>query len=199
MSGANVGDWVGPLSSGLEWLFGGDYPVAPLQVRHIVMRAVLVYLAGIAIVRIGKSRLIGRISALDVLIGFVLGSLMGRGITGSASLSGTGASCATIVAMHWLLTLMACRWHWFGDLVKGRSHLIVQDGQPLPGALRRHHLSPHDLEEEFRLRGVADIRQVREAFKERNGEVSVLTYRVPPQILEIAVAEGVQTVRIKLE
>lgn len=199
MSDPSIGHWFDQLSSGLHFLFGGDYPRVSLLVHQVVMRAALVYVVGLALVRVGKSRLIGRITALDVLIGFVLGSLLGRGITGSASLSGTAASCATLVALHWLLTRLACRWHWFGDLVKGRSYLIVQDGQPLHDSLLRHHISPHDLEEELRLRGVADIQQVRQAYKERNGEVSVLTYQPAPRVLEIAVENGVQTVRIKLE
>jgi uncharacterized membrane protein YcaP (DUF421 family) len=168
MSGHEIGVW-------LHNLLGGDIPEDPLQVHQVMARAVVVYVVGLAIVRIGKGRSIGRMTPLDVILGFVLGSLLSRGITGHASLSGTAASSAALMAMHWLLTWLACRWHWFGDLVKGRSHLIVKDGQPILDALGRHHISIHDLEEELRLKGIDDIRHVREAYKERNGEVSVLT------------------------
>src|SRR5690349_20687577 len=115
MNGVNWSNWISQLSSWLEFLVGGDYPVTPLQLHQIVLRAILVYLAGLAIVRTGKSRLLGRISPLDALIGFVLGSIMGRGITGSASLSGTIVGCGTIVAVHWLLSWLSCHSHWLGD------------------------------------------------------------------------------------
>ena len=84
----------------LQFVFGGDYPPPGdgLKFHQAAARAVVVYLAGLAIIRLGKSRSIGRITPLDALLGFVLGSLLGRGITGHASISGTmaaerGADC----------------------------------------------------------------------------------------------------------
>src|SRR6185436_8196574 len=139
-----------------------------------------------------KSRSIGRMTPLDALLGFVLGSLLGRGITGHASISGTIASSAALVATHWVLTRLACRWHWFGDLVKGHAHVIVASGEPLGENLLRHHISRHDLEEALRMKGIEDVSQVRLAYKERNGEVSVLAKKEPPRVLEIAVQSGVQ-------
>ena len=187
-----IGPW-------LHEIFGGDFPSDRLEIHQVMARAVVVYLAGIAIIRIGKSRSIGRITPLDVLLGFVLGSLLSRGITGNASLSGTIASSAALVATHWLLTRLACQWHWFGNLVKGHANVIVENGQALQDCLLRHHISTHDLEEALRVKGLDDLTQVRLAFKERNGEISVLTRQEPPRILDIAVQNGIQTVRIKLE
>jgi uncharacterized membrane protein YcaP (DUF421 family) len=163
------------LGEALYFVFGGDFPADPLQLHQAAARAAVVYVVGLAIVRIGKGRSIGRMTPVDVILGFVLGSLLSRGITGHASLSGTAASSAALVAMHWLFTRLSCEWHWFGNLIKGRAHLIVKDGEPLLDAMRQHHISVHDLEEELRIKGVSDLSQVREAYKERNGEVSFLT------------------------
>lgn len=136
---------------------------------------------------------------IDVLLGFVLGSLLSRGITGHASISGTVASSAALIATHWMLTWLACRSHWFGDLVKGRAHLIVANGHPIVENMLHHHISSHDLEEYARNKGLEDVSKVWLAYKERNGEVSVLAKREPPRVLEVAVEPGVQTVRISLE
>ena len=187
------------LGRAMHFTFGGDFPDDPLLLHQAMARGVFIYLVVLAIIRLGKSRSIGRITPLDVLLGFILGSLVSRGITGHASLSGTAAASAALVAVHWLLTLMACQWHWFGNLVKGRADLIVENGQPLFGAMLHHHISNHDLDEFLRNKGVDDLSKVHLAYKERNGEVSVLTKREPPIILEVAVENGVQTVRIKLE
>src|SRR5262245_66541786 len=109
------------LGQALHIVFGGDFPDDPLQVHQVMTRAVVVYLGGLAIIRLGKSRSVGRMTPLDVVLGFVLGSLLSRGITGHASISNTLASSAALVATHWILTWLACRSHWFGDLVKGRA------------------------------------------------------------------------------
>ena len=83
-----------------------------------------------------------------------MGSLLSRGITGHASLSGTTVASAALVAAHWLLTWLACRWHWFGNLVKGHAHVIVKDGEPLIDNMYRSHLSKHDLDEQLRQKGM---------------------------------------------
>jgi len=183
----------------LHFVFGGDVPDDPVKVHQAVARAVVVYLAGLAVIRLGKSRSIGKMTPLDILLGFVLGSLLGRGITGHASLSATVAGSAAMVATHWLLTLWACRSHWFGDLVKGRAHVIVEDGQPIEANMLHHHISIHDLQEYARNKGLDDASEIWRAYKERNGEVSVLAKKAQARVVEVAVEAGVQTIRISLE
>lgn len=166
-SASRAEEWV-------QFLFGGDFPESRISLLHVVTRAALVYVMGLALVRLGKSRLIGRVTSLDVLLGFILGSLLSRGITGQASLSGTFFSSAALVGLHWLLTWISCISQGFGKLVKGHANLIVEEGRVIEPQLRKSHLSHEDLQEELRLQGVSDVAQVRWAYKERNGEVSVI-------------------------
>jgi uncharacterized membrane protein YcaP (DUF421 family) len=185
------------LGAFLHQMFGGDMPEEPLALYQIAARAAVVYLGGLIVVRIGKSRLISRTTSLDVILGFILGSLLSRGITGHASISGTLLSSAVIVTVHWELTAIACRSHRFGNLLKGNPALVVDNGRIIYKAMRHSHISDHDLIEQLRLRGVDNLHDVRAAFKERNGEISVLTQK-SPQVLDVAVQDGVQTVRIAL-
>ena len=186
------------ISSLVHQMFGGDFPDDPLALHQIAARAIVVYLGGLIVVRIGKSRLISRTTSLDVILGFILGSLLSRGITGHASLSGTMMASAVIVAVHWVLTAIACRSHWFGTVFKGNSELVVENGKVLRTPMKHSHISEHDLIEQLRLRGVDDLQQVRAAFKERNGEISVLRQDSQPQVIDVRVENGVQTVRIAL-
>lgn len=194
---ADSSDWLHRIGGALEQIFGGDTPHQPLLLYQIAARAVVVYLIGLIIVRIGKSRLVARITAIDIINAFILGSLLSRGITGSASISGTTVATAAIVACHWLLTEIACRWHWFGTLLKGRYiRPLVIDGKLQAQNLIRSHISDHDLMESLRLRGVEDLEQVAHAYKERNGEISVITKKA--KVIDVPVREGVQTIRIEL-
>jgi len=182
-----------------EQVFGGDAPTEPLELGQIAARCVAVYIGGLIIVRLGKSRLISRTSALDVILGFILGSILSRGITGSASISGTLLATAVLVGMHWLFTLMACRWHWFGSLIKGNRHLLVEDGVLQPESLRRSHISKADLMEELRLNGcVNELEAVQLAYKERSGEVSVVKRKPQPEVIDVGIESGVKTVRIEI-
>jgi uncharacterized membrane protein YcaP (DUF421 family) len=159
----------------VEIVLGGDTPHRPLAVWQVASRALGLYLLTVLVVRIGKSRLLGRASALDVILGFLLGSLVSRGITGSASLTETATACVVLVGIHWWITLAACSHHVLGWLFKGGTYLVIKDGAVLPDAMRRGHISLEDLKEELRLNGnVEDIDKVKRAYKERSGQISVV-------------------------
>jgi uncharacterized membrane protein YcaP (DUF421 family) len=163
---------VGPL---VEIVFGGDAPRQPLTVWQVASRAVALYVLTVLVVRIGKSRLLARASALDVILGFLLGSLVSRGITGSASLSETVIACVALVGIHWWITFAARSHHVLGWMFKGGTYPVIKDGAVLPDALKRGHISLEDLKEELRLNGnVEDINKVKLAYKERSGQISVI-------------------------
>jgi uncharacterized membrane protein YcaP (DUF421 family) len=193
-----MSDILESLTSFLAEVFGGDYPVDPLRLHQIAARSAVIFLGGLAIARLGKSRLIARVTALDIILGFILGSLLSRGITGHASISGTLVASATLVFIHWMLTFAACRWHRLGTIIKGHSFVLVKDGQVHERAMLHSHISPHDLEEAVRLKGLETIDDVHLAFKERNGEISVIGGKRAPRILDVSVQDGVQTVRIEI-
>lgn len=158
----------------LQQIFGDDSARSTLTLYQVAARAILIYLIGLAIVRLGKSRLISRVTSIDIILGFVLGSVLGRGILGAATIPDTTVATAALVATHWILTWVACRSHRVGELIKGRSKQIVAEGQPLTAAMLASHVSMHDLEESMRLHGYDQLSDIRAAFKERNGEISIL-------------------------
>jgi uncharacterized membrane protein YcaP (DUF421 family) len=183
----------------LEFLFGGDMPTQPLLLGQVAARALVVYLLGLLVVRLGKSRLLSGATALDIILAVVLGSLLSRGINGTASMSGTAVGCAVLVALHWSMTRAACRWHWLGNTIKGRSYLLVEKGRMDRDAMRRSNISEHDLLEELRLNAnVEDLDQIEKAYKERSGQVSGVRRKFDAQIVEVAVESGVKTVRIEV-
>jgi|SRR5579863_7160429 len=183
----------------IDDLLGGDAPVADLGLGPIVVRCLVVYLAGLIAVRLGKSRLLSRASPLDVILAFILGSLLSRGINGSASLSGTLTAVVTLVAIHSVLTALACRFHWLGNAIKGRQYLLIANGEIIRENLLRSHLSERDLIEEMRLNAnVEDPAAVQAAYQERSGQVGVVKRPLRPQVLEISVREGVQTIKLEL-
>jgi uncharacterized membrane protein YcaP (DUF421 family) len=199
LASSGLAEWTQNIGLGLEWLFGGDTPEQPLHLHQVAARACTIYFVGLILVRIGKSRMIGRTTALDIILGFILGSILARGITGNASISGTTVAAAVLIASHWFFTSLACRSHRFGNLIKGLDYCpLIINGELQRHTMRRSNLSEHDVMEELRLHGVAKIDEVAAAYKERNGQVSVILRKMMPQIVDVAVHDGVQNVRIEL-
>jgi uncharacterized membrane protein YcaP (DUF421 family) len=187
------------LWEGVRWLAEPYRGPQSFSVALICLRAAVVYLAGWAILRLGGNRFLGRETVFDIVLAFVLGSTLSRGINGSAPLLLTLAACALLVVLHHLFAWVSWRSHRWGKILKGAPLTLVEDGRPIKDSLRRYRISPGDLEEALRLSAhVNEPDQVAAARFERNGKISVIQKREAPRILEIRVQEGVQTVRIEL-
>jgi len=158
----------------MDQVFGGNRPDYPLSVPQVAARAAAIYVAGVAIIRVGKSRLLSRATPLDVILGFILGSLLSRGITGHSSITDTVVASAMLVIVHWGFTGIAYRWPWFENLTKGHAYVLVEHGHMRTANMRQSHVTPEDLSEAMRLQGIRTMAEVECAFKERNGEVSVI-------------------------
>jgi uncharacterized membrane protein YcaP (DUF421 family) len=169
-----------------------------LNAAQMAVRAFVVYIVTVIVVRIGKKRFMGRATAFDVLLGIMLGSVVSRAITGNAPFFPALAAAAVLVFMHSLFSWIALRWHGFGVMVKGHSRVMIRDGKPDRRRLRQAHMTERDLWEDLRAKGVSRLEDVAEARLERSGNLSVIKARGEPRIVDIRVADGVQTVRVEL-
>jgi uncharacterized membrane protein YcaP (DUF421 family) len=181
-----------------EFLLGLGKEAKDISIVEMALRAILVYVVTLAIVRLGKKRFMSRASAFDVIVGIMIGSIASRAITGNAPMIPALGSAAAVVFLHWLCSAVAVRSHWFGNLIKGRSTPVIKDGAILQHAARRLHMTEHDLLQAMRENGVGSVSRVAEARLERSGEVSVIRRAGTPHIVSIDVSAGVQTVRIEL-
>ncbi len=98
----------------LAWAFGVGGTTVQINVPQMALRAVVVYVATVVIVRMGKKRFMSRATIFDVILGIMLGSLVSRAITGTAPFAPTLAAVATLLAIHWLFSASAVRWYAFG-------------------------------------------------------------------------------------
>ena len=185
------------IEDALQVLLGLWLDEKEINVWQMALRAIVVYGVTLLIVRLGKKRFMGRATAFDVILGIMLGSIVSRAITGNAPFFPALVAAGVLVAMHWLLSAVALRWHGFGVAFKGHERLLVRGGQIDRGIMRRVHMTERDLWEDLRGKGVSRLEEVAEARLERSGELSVLRAGREPKVVEIKVADGVQTVRLQ--
>lgn len=166
---------------------------------QMALRTVFVYAFTLAIARLGSKRFLSKATAFDVIVGIMLGSVMSRAITDSASFFPTLMVGVTLIAAHWLMAALAFRFDWFGSLVKGNSILLIEDGEIQRDGMRQAGLSEHDLKQALRMQNNhTDPAKIRRAHLERSGKISVIPFEGEPRVLDVSVADGVQTVRIHL-
>lgn len=175
--------------------------VDDLNSGQMALRAFVIYVTAILLVRLGQKRFMGKNTAFDVILGIILGSVLSRGITGNAPLVPTVAAGSMLVALHWLFSVVSFYWHPFGRIVKGEEKLLVKDGEIQWENMRRSHVGKRDLEMAIRNSGrPARLEDIAEAHFERSGDISVITRERDKKlrVIDVAVSEGVQNVRIEL-
>ncbi len=183
----------------LQAAFGWGLDPAHYNALQVTLRALVVYAAGLAIIRITNNRFLGKRAAFDIILGFILGSLLSRTINGSGPLFGSLAAVVVLMALHWLLTLTGFRFPAFGDVIKGRPLPLVRDGKVLPREMAQSHIGEEDLNEALRLHGkILRPEDVIEARIERSGDISVVPRPREARVIELTVEAGVQTVRIEV-
>ncbi|HWF43071.1 MAG TPA: YetF domain-containing protein [Candidatus Kapabacteria bacterium] len=169
-------------------------------IGEVALRALITYVFTVFIVKLGHKRFMGRTAVFDTVLGFMLGSVMSRGVNGQSSFVSTLAAGLFLVVIHWCMGWLTLRSRRIAWLMEGTPHVLFKDGQFDEKALRQHLLNREDVEQYMRsTANVGSMSEVERATLEKSGSISIVkAKRSEPQIIEIKVEQGVQTVKIEL-
>jgi uncharacterized membrane protein YcaP (DUF421 family) len=156
----------------LSTMIGPDE--ASLHWWQIAVRGIVVFLFCAILIRVLCRRAFGMQSYLDIALAVLIGSILGRTVTGNAPFVGTLLASVAIAVCYWALIHLAQRFHVVGWLVKGAPFVLVRDGWLDQRAMRAVGISRAHLDEAVRQAHVADLSRVKTAILERSGRISVL-------------------------
>jgi uncharacterized membrane protein YcaP (DUF421 family) len=139
------------------------------------LRAAVVYVFALLIVKAGKQRFMGKNSALDVVMVIVLGSVVSRAINGSAPFIPTLAAGLVLVLLHRLTSWMAARSKHIADFVEGKHVVLVTNGMINWTQMRKHDITENDLYSALRLQAnTENLTDVKHIYLEPNGKFSIV-------------------------
>ena len=140
------------------------------------LRGVLVFLLAIFMVRYGDRRIFGKSSALDIVLGVILGSILSRAITGNSPFFETIFTTLLLVGFHWLLAKLSFHFKGFGKYVKGTEIELIKDGKMREDNFQKNNITFKDLCEACRKNSLEDPGKVKDAFLERSGEITIFKF-----------------------
>jgi uncharacterized membrane protein YcaP (DUF421 family) len=159
----------------LDSVLGLGREATALTFIQISLRGFIVFGMTILMIRCGDRRFLSQKTAFDVVLGFILASMLARAVNGTAAFFPTLGGGFVLVLLHRVLASWSRRSHALGWIIKGRSDVLITDGTLDEDTARRNRLSEHDILEDLRLNGnVAGIGDVSLAVFERNGYISVV-------------------------
>jgi uncharacterized membrane protein YcaP (DUF421 family) len=154
------------------------------------------------VIRLGNKRLFGKGTAFDTVVAIMIGSVMSRAITasGSGTMLATWTAGLVLIVLHWMLSTLSFHIQPFGSAIKGHEVELVRDGQVLEDGMQKTGTTQRDLHRVMRSEGIVpDISNIRMAYMERDGSISIVPKPSEPKVIELSVQDGVQTVRVALD
>lgn len=114
-------------------------------------------------------------SAIDQLQNYVLGGIVG-GMIYNASIT---ILQFTLVLLIWTMVVFVAKFltnhnNFFKKIIEGTPQLIIKNGKIDVNLALRNGLSANDLSFKLRQAGVMDVRNVKRAVFERNGELTLV-------------------------
>ncbi len=142
-----------------------------------VIRGTLVYVGLFVVLRLVRNRSIGGLGVSDLLLVILVANALQNGLIGEGS-SVTEGVVSALTVFFWahVLDWLAFRFPRLRRLMRSRPVAVMRAGRVLPDGLRREMLTREDLAAQLRLNGIADPSEVRDAFVEENGQLSVVRH-----------------------
>lgn len=142
---------------------------------ELMVRGTLIYWFLFAIFRTVLKRDVGAVGIADVLLLVIVADAAQNAMASEyESVTDGLILVSTIVGWNVLFDWLAYRFPRIRRLLKPRELCLVQDGRILHRNLRREFLSVEELQAKLREQGVADMTEVRKAYMESDGAISVI-------------------------
>ncbi len=70
---------------------------------QLSVRATIVFITALIMVRVGNKRFLAKMSAFDAILGFILSSMLARAVNGSSAFFPTLGAGFVLIGLHWLM------------------------------------------------------------------------------------------------
>lgn len=148
---------------------------ASLPLWEFVLRGLIVYFFVLIVLRLTGKRQVGQLAPFDLVLLLILSNAVQNAMNGGDnSVIGGMISAVTLVGVNWLVGLITYKSKTAERLVEGTPELLVHNGRLAEGALRRAQLTQREVLSALREAGCADMAEVRAAFLENDGSISVI-------------------------
>lgn len=142
---------------------------------ELFIRGTVTFLALMVLLRIVGQRESGGLGLTDLLVVVLVADAASVGLTGDADSIFDGL-VLVVTILFWSVALdaVAYRWPRIATILKSRPRPLIQDGQLDHRVMRREFMTKDEVLSQLRLHGIEDLVEVRRAFLEPNGMISII-------------------------
>jgi uncharacterized membrane protein YcaP (DUF421 family) len=143
---------------------------------EIVVRATIIFFFLFLLIRGLGRRELAQLSPFELVVLVTMGDLVQQGVTqDDTSISGAVLAAGTIALWAFALSYAGFKSERLRNALGGVPIVVARDGHILEGVANIERLTPEDILEEARGRGIADVADIALAILEPDGNFSFIT------------------------
>ncbi len=158
----------------IDWaaIFIPDVPVL-----EIFLRGSMMYLAVFILLRIVLKRQSGTLGMTDLLLITLLADASQNAMAGEYKSVPDGiVLVGTIIFWNYAFDWLSFKSSWFQRLIEPAPLALIKNGKMLRRNMRQELITEAELMGQMREQGLANISEVKEAYIESDGQISVIQY-----------------------
>jgi uncharacterized membrane protein YcaP (DUF421 family) len=146
-----------------------------VSIPELMLRGTLVYWLLFLIFRFVLRRDVGAVGIADILLLVIVADAAQNAMSGGYDTFAEGAILVlTIVGWNWLLDMLSYRFAAVRHFAAPGRLTLIQRGIPQRKNLRREFITMDELHEKLREQGIDNIADVKIAYLESDGQISVI-------------------------
>jgi uncharacterized membrane protein YcaP (DUF421 family) len=141
-----------------------------------VIRAALVYLFLLLLLRLTGKRTLAQITTFDFVLLLIISEGTQQALIGEDNSMINGAIVvSSLIGINILMSLLKQRYKWVDRLLDDIPLVIVADGKPLKDRMDKARVDEEDVLDAAReVHGLEHMEQIRHAILERDGKISII-------------------------
>ena len=164
-----------------------DLFVLELSLLELFCRGTIIYWTIYLLFRLGGRRNIGSLGFADIVVVLLVAEGVGDALSGGTkTLTGGLAVAATIVFWSIFIDRLCFFFPLASKILEPSKLCLVENGEMNMKNMRREYVTRAELMEQLRLQSIASLGQVKRAYLEQNGEISIIKHDDDPE-------EGIST------
>ena len=142
---------------------------------EFILRAVIVYVVVLVMVRVAGKRTLGQFTPFDMLLLVLLGNAVQNALLGQDTSLGGGLLLAlTLISLNYFVGWITTRSPAVERVIEGEPVVLARHGHVLQKVLQRELVSKADFAKAMRDAGCDDVEEVDLALLETNGHITII-------------------------
>ncbi|WP_407430157.1 DUF421 domain-containing protein [Arcticibacter sp.] len=142
--------------------------------HELLIRGTILYLGILFLMRILPRRAGGELATMDLVFILLIAEAATHALGEYSSVSDALITIMTLMFWNYMVNMLSFYFPSFEKLVSAPPLLIIKNGRLLRRNMRREYITVEELMENLHKRGVEDLNEVKAAYMEADGHISVI-------------------------